>query len=117
MTDQAAAARPGCAGLRCCRRGIRSCRAVTGRHTDRGLPQRAPGLSRCTRAAIAACPPLVKAPRAHRLWVSLIDDSGPESRLDILAVNVRLIYALLRRGVWTIPVLSPPTGRGSRSPR
>ena len=66
--------------------------------------QRAPGLSRCTRAAIAACPPLVKAPRAHRLWVSLIDGPGPELRLDIFAVNVRLIYALLRRGVWTIPV-------------
>ena len=63
--------------------------------------QRAPGLSRCTCAASAACPPLVKAPRAHRLWVSLIDSSGPGSRLDIFAVNVRLIYALLRRGVWT----------------
>lgn len=63
--------------------------------------QRAPGLSRCACAASAACPPLVKAPRAHRLWVSLIDGSGPGSRLDIFAVNVRLIYALLRRGVWT----------------
>ena len=29
---------------------------------------------------------------------------GSESRLDIFAVNVRFIYALLRRGVWTIPV-------------
>ena len=104
MTDRAAAARPGWAGLRCCRPGI---------HGDAGLSpagtgiaacrQRAPGLSRCTRAAIAACPPLVKAPRAHRLWVSLIDGPGSESRLDIVAVNVRLIYALLRRGVWTIP--------------
>ena len=35
------------------------------------------GLSRCARAASAACPPLVKAPRGHRLWVSLIDGSGP----------------------------------------
>ncbi len=61
-------------------------------------------LSRCTCAAIAACPPLVKAPPAHRLWVSFIDGSGSESRLDIFAVNVRLIYELSRRGVWTIPV-------------
>ena len=91
-----------------------SCRAVIGRHRDRGLPQRAPGLSRCTCAAIAACPPLVKSPRAHRLWVSFIDGSGSESRLDIFAVNVRLIYELLRRGVWTIPLSFPSTGRGRR---
>ncbi len=103
MSDRAAAARPGCAGLRCCRRGI---------HGDAGLSpagtgiaacrQRAPGLPRCTCAAIAARPPLLNALRAHCFWVSLIDGPGSESRLDIVAVNVRFIYALLRRGVWTI---------------
>ena len=78
MTDRAAAARPGCAGSPgAASAAYTSCRAVIGRHGDRGLPQRAPGLSRCTCAASAACPPLVKAPRAHRLWVSLIDGSGP----------------------------------------
>ena len=104
MTDRAAAARPGGPGsgaagaastvMPGCHRQARGSAACR---------QRAPGLSRCTRAAIAACPPLVNAPRAHCFWVSLIDGPGSESRLDIVAVNVRLIYALLRRGVWTIP--------------
>ncbi len=48
--------------------------------------------------------PLSKRPGAHRFWVSFIDGSGFELQLDILAINVRLIYELLRRGVWTIPV-------------
>ena len=64
MTDRAAAPRPGYA--RCpggASAAYMSCRAVTGRHEDRGLPQRAPGLSRCTCAASAACPlPLLKRP-------------------------------------------------------
>src|SRR5271166_6638988 len=117
MTDRARAARPGMPGAGAASAAYTSCRAVTGRHGDRGLPSASAWFARCACAAIAACPPLVRALRAHRLWFSLIDGSGSGSRLDILAVNVRLIYALLRRGVWTIPVLSPCTGRGSRSPR
>jgi hypothetical protein len=35
----------------------------------------------------------------------IIDGPGPESQLDILAINVRLIHGALRRGAWTIPVL------------
>jgi hypothetical protein len=33
---------------------------------------------RCTRAAVAACPPLVKVPRAHRLEISIIDGLDSE---------------------------------------
>jgi hypothetical protein len=63
MTDRAAAPRPEYAGFGGASAAYTSCRAVTGRHGDRGLPQRAPGLSRCTCAASAACPlPLLKRP-------------------------------------------------------
>ena len=50
-------------------RHTRSCRAVTGRHRDRVLPSASACSPWCTRAAVAASPPLVKVPRAHRLWV------------------------------------------------
>ena len=110
MTDRAAAARPGCAGLRCCQRGV---------HVTPGCHRQARGSRPASASAwfvpervcrYRGLPSLVKSPRAHRLWVSLIDGSGPESRLDIFTVNVRLIYELLRRGVWTIPLSSPSTG-------
>jgi hypothetical protein len=86
-------------------RHTRSCRAVIGKCRDRDLSSASACSPRCTRAAVAACPPVVKAPRAHRLWASFIDGPGPESQLDILAINVRLIYGAVRRGAWTIPVL------------
>ena len=116
MTDRAAAARPGCAGLRCCQRGV---------HVTPGCHRQARGSRPASASAwfvpervcrYRGLPSLVKSPRAHRLWVSLIDGSGPESRLDIFTVNVRLIYELLRRGVWTIPLSSPSTEHGRHFP-
>ncbi len=116
MTDRAAAKRPGYAGLRCCQRGV---------HVMPGCHRRAQGSRPASASAwfvpghvcrYRGLPPLVKSPRAHRLRVSLIDGSGSESRLDIFAINVRLIYELLRRGVWTIPLSSPSTGCGRRFP-
>ena len=117
MTDQAAAVRPGCAEFRRCRRCIHGHAGLSSAGTGiAACRQRAPGLPRCTRAVVAACPPLSKRPGAHRRWVSFIDGPGPESRLDILAVNVRLIYELLRRGVWTIPFLFYAQGAGRAFP-
>src|SRR2546429_5619891 len=78
-----------------------ACRAVIGRHGDRGLPSASAWFVRVHVCRECGLPSPCQAPRAHRLWVSLIDGSGPGSRPDIFAVNVRLIYALLRRGVWT----------------
>jgi hypothetical protein len=46
--------------------------------------------------------PLSKCPGLTVFRFSLIDSPGPESRLDLLTINVRLIYLSLRRGVWTI---------------
>ena len=66
MTDRAAAPRPGYArcGFGWCQRGVH---VMPGCHRQaRGsqLPQRGPGLSRCTCAASAACPlPLLKRPK------------------------------------------------------
>lgn len=58
-------------------RHTRSCHAVIGRHRDRGLPSASACSPRCTRAAVAACPPLVEVPRAHRLDVFIYRRSRP----------------------------------------
>lgn len=101
MTDRAAAARPGCAGFGWCQRGV---------DVMPGCHRQAQG-SRPAISERLVCPgahvprvrlalPLSSAPDSPSVG-SLIDGSGPGSRPDIFAVNVRLIYALLRRGVWT----------------
>ena len=72
-------------------RHTRSCRAVTGRHRDRGLPPASACSPQCTRAAVAACPPYVKCPGLTVSNCSLIDGPGLESRLDLLTINVRSI--------------------------
>ena len=94
-----------------------SCQAVVGRYRDRGLPSASACSPRCTRAAVAACPPLSKCPGLTVWRFSLIDSPGPESQLDLLMINVRLIYKSSRCGVWTITAFSLCTGRGPRPPR
>ena len=100
MTDRAAA-RPGCAGFGWCQRGVDvmpDChRQAQGSRPAISERLVCPG-ARVPRVRLAL--PLSSAPGSPSVG-SLIDGSGPGSRPDIFAVNVRLIYALLRRGVWT----------------
>jgi len=70
----------------------------------------------CCRPAYPALAVAVLRARAHRVWVRSSHRPGRESQPDKQAVNVRPIYRLSRRGVWTIPASFVSTGRGSRSP-
>ena len=79
--------------------------------------------SRAPVAGAAGCGPLplrvplpVQSGRAYRVRVRSSHHLGLESQPDKHAVNVRPIYELSRRGVWTIPISSARTGRGSCSP-
>src|SRR5215472_3842345 len=69
MTDRVRAALPYVQARAPSTRHTWSCRAVIGGHMDRGLPSTSACSPRCTRAAVAACPSPLSAPRAHRLWV------------------------------------------------
>jgi len=75
----------------------RSCRTVIRRPGNASRRQQAPGLPRWAYAAIALTLPYSSA-RAHRL--SVLSFHGPDSELqmDILEINIWLIYELSRRG-------------------
>ena len=72
------------------------------------------GLRSCRPAALALTP--LKAPGLTVSGFGLLTVPAWESQPDKHAVNVGPIYKLSRRGVWTIPVSSACTGRGSCSP-
>ena len=104
--------------------GEPGCRWRPARGTDPpGRPQRVrPAGPRwqARRAVVlpARCPGAhpVESARAHRVRVWSSHRLGLESQPDKHAVNVRPIYELSRRGMWTIPVSSESTWRGSCSP-
>src|SRR4249919_354596 len=54
----------------------------------------------CTGAAVAACPPLVKVPRAHRLWVFIKRRSRPRIT-TVFTYDKRSAY-LLSVTVWRV---------------
>ena len=98
-------------------------RGVTCPGDGRAGPAAARPDSRAPVASAAGCGPLplrvalpVQSGPAYRVRVRSSHHLGLESQPDKHAVNVRPIYELSRRGVWTIPVSSACTGRGSCSP-
>jgi hypothetical protein len=55
--------------------------------------------------------------RAHRLCFQSFHGPDVELQQDIHAINIRLIYHILRRGMWTIPGFSRMHRRGWRFPQ
>jgi hypothetical protein len=88
--------------------------AVAGTEMSRAVGERL--VSRQTCAALRLLSPL-KAPGPTVFGFQFFHGPDVELQQDIHAINIRLIYHLLRRGMWTIPGFSAHTGAVGAFPR